>query len=74
MLVLGTKPLLELGPPVIEDLLRCGIKSQERHLLGGQLLGPYRGTLQPVEALEHLNRPPPGGRVWPAIHVPRRVQ
>jgi hypothetical protein len=51
MVVLGTKPLLELGPPAIEELLRRGIESQERHLLRRQLLGAYRGGIQPVEAL-----------------------
>jgi hypothetical protein len=30
MVVLGAQPLLELGPPAIEELLRRGIESQER--------------------------------------------
>jgi hypothetical protein len=58
MVVLGP-PLLEVGPPAIEALLPRGFEAQERHLLGGQLLGPYPGGLQPVEALEHRNRPRP---------------
>jgi hypothetical protein len=70
MFILGAQPLLKVGPPAIEDLLPRGIESQEQHFLGGQLLGPHRGGLQPVEALEHLNRPPSGGRVRPTIHVP----
>jgi hypothetical protein len=39
MVVLGPQPLFEVGPPAIEALLPRGIEAQERHFLGGQLLG-----------------------------------
>jgi len=45
MVLLGPQPVLQIGPPPVEELLGLGIESQERQFLRRQLLsGRCAGT------------------------------
>ena len=64
MVLLGPQPVLQIGPPPVEELLGLGIESQERPLLRRQLLSAHRARLKrvPLEDLHRVRIPVP--RSW----------